>query len=83
VTLAWALFFVAAIAISAVLFFTQSRAVWSLFVNLAIWPLLGLAFVLEYLVRTTVLKDVAHVPFTVAMRAFHEHAWSDDAGDPR
>jgi uncharacterized membrane protein len=70
VTIAWALFFVIAATTSSVLFFTQSRASWSLFVNLLTWPLVGAAFVIEYAIRVVVLRNVPHASLLSGVRAF-------------
>lgn len=70
VTIAWVSFFVVVMALSTVLFVTQSREVWSLFVNVLIWPLVVVAFVVEYAVRRTLLSDVKHIPFSAAIHAF-------------
>ncbi len=80
VTVAWAVFFVSTIALSSALFFDASRDAWSLFVNLLIWPLVGAAFVVEYAIRSIVLRDVDHVPFTAALRAFRDR--DVEAADP-
>jgi uncharacterized membrane protein len=80
VTIAWALFFVVAATISTLLFFTQSRASWSLFVNLLMWPLVGAAFLIEYAIRITVLRNVPHASLLSGVRAFQrrgEHAADD------
>lgn len=82
-TAAWALFFVAVVALSTVLFFDASRDAWSLFVNLLIWPLIGAAFVAEYAIRSLVLRDVDHAPFSAAFRAFRDVAHEADAADRR
>lgn len=82
-TAAWSAFFVAVMALSTLLFIGASREVWSLFVNLLIWPLVGAAFVVEYAVRSIVLRDVAHVPFLAAFRAFHDLDRTGGAKDHR
>jgi uncharacterized membrane protein len=69
-TLGWALFFAAIIALSSLLFFAGSRAAWSLFVNLLIWPLVVAAFVIEYAIRLTVLRHIRHVPLMTGFHAF-------------
>ena len=74
VTAAWAIYFVAITAISTVLFFTQSREAWSLFVNVLVWPLTATMFVIEYAVRVRVLRDVDHVSVWATMRAFMHRA---------
>ncbi len=74
VTAGWAIYFVAIAAISTVLFFTQSREAWSLFVNVLVWPLTVTMFVIEYAVRVRVLRDVEHVSVWATMRAFMHRA---------
>ncbi len=77
VTIAWAAFFALTAETSTLLFFAYPRETWSLFVNVLIWPLVGIAFVVEYVVRTTLLRNVMHVPFTAAIHAFRERADDD------
>jgi len=72
VTIAWAVFFVVTMAISTALFFSSRQVLWSLFVNVLIGPLVGLGFAVEYAVRRTLLRDVAHAPFLAAIRDFRE-----------
>ncbi len=74
VTAAWAIYFVALAAISTLLFFTQSRVVWSLFINVLVWPLTVAMFVVEYAVRLRVLRDLDHVSLMATMRAFMHRA---------
>jgi uncharacterized membrane protein len=70
VTAAWALFFALMAGVSAVLFTTQSREVWSAFVNLALWPLTAAGFAIEYVVRLRVLPDIRHESPMAGVRAF-------------
>ncbi len=79
-TALWAAFFVAAAVVSTTLYATQSHAVWSSFVNLAIWPAIGLIFVVEYGVRLRVFPDERPSSFATAFRAF---ANRDEPVDPR
>ena len=72
VTIGWALFFASIIAMSSFLFFDASRAAWSLFVNLLIWPSIVAAFVVEYAIRLAVLRHVHHVPLMTGVRAFRD-----------
>jgi uncharacterized membrane protein len=72
VTIGWAVFFVVTMTISTALFFSSREALWSLFVNVLIGPLVGLGFTVEYAVRRTLLRDVAHAPFLAAIRDFRE-----------
>ncbi len=70
VTLGWSLFFVAAALSSCALFFTQSRAVWSSFVNLALGPLVVVAFVAEYGIRLRVLRGLEHGTLMTGVMAY-------------
>ena len=79
VTLVWSLFFVAAATASTILFLTQSRTVWSAFVNLALGPLVVATFVGEYLVRLRVLRGVTHGTLMAGVMAFHRRADPVDA----
>lgn len=86
VTLAWAGSFALLAMVSTALFLTQSRTVWSAFVNLAIWPLVAGGFVVEYAIRRRVLRDVHHIPMMAGVHAFRRHATldrGDIAGKPR
>ena len=74
VTAAWAIYFVAIAAISTFLFLTQSREVWSLFINILVWPLTAAMFIIEYAVRVRVLRDLDHVSLFTTMRAFMHRA---------
>ncbi len=76
-TVGWAVFFVVAMSVSTLLFFTQPGAVWSLYINVLLWPLVAGAMVFEYVLRLTLLRNVKHVPFSAAIHAFRER--SDDA----
>ena len=70
VTLGWSIFFAMLLATTGILFFGASRESWSFFVNLLLWPLLGAGFVVEYLIRINLLRDVTHGPMLASMRAF-------------
>ena len=72
VTTAWAVFFATMAMTSTVLFTTQSRTVWSTFVNLLIWPAMVAMFALEYAVRIRVLRDIPHVPMMRGVHAFRQ-----------
>ena len=78
-TVAWAGFFAAMAVVSTVLFLTESRAVWSAFVNLAVWPLPAAMFALEYVVRLRVLRGYAHGSLMAGVHAFRQHARDGDA----
>lgn len=72
VTLVWAAFFASMAVVSTVLFATQSRLVWSTFVNLLIWPSMAVLFAVEYAVRVRVLRDIPHVPMMSGIDAFRQ-----------
>ncbi|MGI9026124.1 MAG: hypothetical protein ACR2GP_11195 [Burkholderiaceae bacterium] len=74
VTAMWAIYFIALASISTLLFFTQSREAWSLFVNVLVWPLTVAVFAIEYTVRLRVLRDVDHISLWATMRAFRHRA---------
>lgn len=57
-TLAWVAFFVAMAATSLLLALTAPFAVWSLFVNVLTWPLVGAMFLGEWLYRRTFRRDL-------------------------
>jgi uncharacterized membrane protein len=69
-TQAWCGFFVAQIAVSGLLFVYTPLHVWSLFVNVLNFPLLGLMFVGEYLYRVTVHRDFPQATIAEAIAAF-------------
>lgn len=69
VTIAWVAFFVAVASVSTALYVGASREAWSLFVNLLVWPAVGAMFVVEYIVRRIVLRDMEHVSFADTIRA--------------
>ena len=74
VTAVWATYFIALASISTLLFFTQSREAWSLFINVLVWPLTVGLFAIEYAVRLRVLRDVDHVSLWATMSAFRHRA---------
>lgn len=81
VTLAWAIFFAAVAATSAFLFAFASIAAWSLFVNLLMWPLVAVMFVIEYAIRLRCLSDFEHVSIFEGVRAFWRPRVDLRAGD--
>ncbi len=81
VTIGWAAFFAIASLVSSLLFFTQSRTVWSAFVNLAIWPLVAAGFALEYAIRLRVLREFKHVSMMTGVQAFRQRAAIDARGE--
>lgn len=70
VTLAWVVFFVLMALASTALYFFMPLAVWSFFVNFLTLPLVGLMFIVEYLVRHHVLPDAPQVHILAAVRAY-------------
>lgn len=70
VTVAWTLFFIAMVAVSAVLFAYADRASWSTFANLLYWPLLLTMFAAEYAVRLCVLPRDQRAGLLATVRAF-------------
>jgi len=60
VTLAWALFCAALVAVSALLFFLAPLAAWSVFANLLTLPLVGAMFLAEGVVRVRVCPELGH-----------------------
>ena len=75
VTLVWTCYFVLSALLSVVLFFFGPITVWSYFANLLTPVLVGLMFVVEYLVRVRVLPARAHFSVAQTIRAYrlHEH----------
>ena len=71
-TIAWAAFFAVAAVLSVVLFVTQSRALWSSYVNLALWPLVAAMFGAEYAVRVRVLRGIVHGSLMTGVQAFRQ-----------
>lgn len=70
VTLAWAMFFGGMAATSSLLFFLAPLAVWSVFANFLVLPLVALMFVAEYLVRRRVLSGMASGRMLDAVQAY-------------
>jgi uncharacterized membrane protein len=70
VTIAWVLFFAMIIVISTSLFFLTSLTTWSIFVNFFTLPLVGLMFVVEYLVRRQMLTDLPEGNVLDAVRTY-------------
>jgi uncharacterized membrane protein len=70
VTLAWAIFFTALTAVTALLYFAAPRAVWSAFVNFAALPLVAVMFAAEYAVRRRVLPPAFHGGILATVRVF-------------
>lgn len=70
VTVAWVVFFGAMALVSTLLFFLAPLAVWSVFVNFLVLPLVALMFVLEFLVRRHVLSDAGAGHILDAVQAY-------------
>lgn len=70
VTMAWASFFLVLALLSTGLFLFTPLAVWSLYVNFAVLPLVALMFVAEYTVRRRVLVDVPSGRLLDAFQAY-------------
>lgn len=83
-TLAWALAFVAIAAVSIGLFLWAPLGHWSVFANLLTAPLVGVLFVVEYLVRRLCLRHIDHSRFVDGFRAFqaHRQAPAQPAAEP-
>lgn len=73
VTLVWTAYFVASAVVSVVLFFFGPIAVWSYFANLLTPILVGLMFVVEYLVRVRALPDRAHFSIAQTIQAYRAY----------
>ena len=68
-TLAWAIFFAAMAALSLLLMLYAPFSWWSLFVNVLTWPLIGVMFVAEWLLRVVCFKSLPrHTPLYIATR---------------
>lgn len=72
VTVAWGVFFGTMAAVSALLFFLAPLAVWSVFANFLVLPLIALMFGAEFLVRRQVLSAQASGHVLDALRAYLE-----------
>lgn len=70
VTVTWTVFFGVMAATSTVLFFLAPLAVWSVFANFLVLPLVALMFVAEYLVRRRVLTGMASGRMFDAVQAY-------------
>ncbi|HEX4330041.1 MAG TPA: hypothetical protein VH105_24845 [Burkholderiales bacterium] len=74
VTWAWTLFCVAQVSLSAALYSFAGLDAWSLFITVLNIPLLGLMFVVEYVVRVLRFPDHPQASIAQAIRAFTEHS---------
>lgn len=70
VTVGWVMFFGCMSAASTAIFFTAPLAVWSAFANFFTAPLIGLMFVVEYIVRRRLHPDAEHAHILDAVKAF-------------
>jgi len=73
VTLAWTLYFVLSGVLSVGLFFWGPIAVWSFFAKLLAPVLVGLMFLIEYLVRVRVLPERAHFSIAQTIQAYRTY----------
>ena len=70
VTWAWTVFFGLLALVSTALFFLAPLAVWSLYANFVVLPLIGIMFIVEYQVRKRVLTDAPHGRFIDGIHAY-------------
>lgn len=70
VTVAWALFFASVAIISSWLFFFYPINIWSVFSNFIYLPLVGLMFIIEYIVRIWALPEKDSSSIMDAIHAF-------------
>lgn len=70
VTVAWVVFFGLLAVISTLLFLLTPLAVWSVYANFMVLPLVALMFVAEYMVRRRVLSDASHGHILDAVNAY-------------
>lgn len=68
-TQAWAIFFVAMAGLSVMLMLYAPFEWWSLFVNVLAWPLIGVMFIAEWVVRRLGFKELPpHTPLNIATK---------------
>jgi uncharacterized membrane protein len=70
VTIAWVIFFASIIIVSCWLFFFYPIGTWSIFSNFIYLPLVGLMFMLEYIVRIRALPKMEQSNIMDAIHAF-------------
>jgi uncharacterized membrane protein len=70
VTAAWAIFFVLITAANLILYAFASLAVWSLFANFCVLPLIGLMFAGEYAIRRRALPQLPRPGILAAVRVY-------------
>lgn len=73
VTLVWTAYFILSGMVSVGLFFYGPLAIWSYFANLLTPVIVGLMFVIEYLVRVRVLPDRAHFSIAQTIKAYRSY----------
>jgi uncharacterized membrane protein len=73
VTMVWTAYFITSAVVSVGLFFFGPIAVWSYFANLLTPIIVGLMFVIEYLVRLRVLPDRAHFSIAQTIQAYRSY----------
>jgi uncharacterized membrane protein len=73
VTVVWTVYFIASGVLSVGLFFFGSITIWSYFANLLTPVMVGLMFVVEYLVRVRVLPDRAHFSIVQTIQAYRSY----------
>lgn len=73
VTMVWTAYFITSAVVSVGLFFFGPIAVWSYFANLLTPIIIGLMFVIEYLVRVRVLPDRAHFSIAQTIQAYRSY----------
>ena len=73
-TYAWAIFFAAMAGLSLLLMLYAPFEWWSLFVNVLTWPLIGVMFTVEWLVRRVGFSKLPpHTPLYIAVRVLAYH----------
>jgi uncharacterized membrane protein len=73
ITVIWTGYFIASGLLSVGLFFFGPLAVWSYFANLLTPVIVGLMFVVEYLVRVRVLPDREHFSIAATIKAYRAY----------
>jgi uncharacterized membrane protein len=76
ITVAWVIFFGSIAATSTAIFLAAPLAAWSVFANFLTAPLIGLMFIVEYLVRRQLHPDMEHAHILDGVKAF----WKAPAG---
>jgi uncharacterized membrane protein len=76
VGIAWVILFAALALASLMLYVFDSKTLWSALVNVFTWPIVGLAFVLEYAVRRWYLHDTKHISLQDTLTRVHK-AWNE------